>query len=118
VIKTLILNFLSLLVLSWLLPAVSFSGLPALGFTSLLLTLLNFTLKPVLKLLFLPMNIITLGIFGWVINGLVLALAFFIVPGTMVQPMTLMGVNLGTILSFVLLAFLVTIVQRIIDLAI
>ncbi|GAB4145480.1 MAG: hypothetical protein OHK0017_05120 [Patescibacteria group bacterium] len=40
----------------------------------IVLTLLNWTLVPIVKLLTLPFNIITLGILGVVINGLAIVL--------------------------------------------
>lgn len=46
---------------------------------ALLLGVLNITLKPVLVLLTLPLNIITLGLFTFVINaGLILGIASFV----------------------------------------
>lgn len=41
---------------------------------SLVFLLLNFTIKPLLKLLFLPINLLTLGLFHWFINVIVLYL--------------------------------------------
>lgn len=47
----------------------------------LVLTLLNILVKPLLILLTLPINIMTLGIFTLIINAIVLQLAVGIVPG-------------------------------------
>lgn len=43
--------------------------------SALVLMLLNLLIKPVLKLLTLPLIIISLGLFGLVINGIILWLA-------------------------------------------
>ncbi len=48
---------------------------------ALVLTLLNIFIKPVLKILTLPITIITLGLFSLVINALLLLLVAWIVPG-------------------------------------
>jgi len=47
----------------------------------LVLGLLNIVLKPILHLFSLPITILTLGLFSLVINGLILMLAIYLVPG-------------------------------------
>lgn len=116
--KSLILTFLSLLILSLLIPVIHYPSWWSLALGSFVLTLLNMTVKPLLQLLFLPMTIITLGFFRWVINGLVLGLAVMIVPSLSIQPLVPFGVNIGWFLSLMVVAFLLMIVQRLIDLVI
>src|SRR5688572_24693300 len=116
--KSVLLNFISILIINWIVPVINYSSWIALLIGSVVLSLLNATLKPLLQLLFLPMNIITLGIFGWIINGVVLGLALFIVPGLSVQPLVLFDVQMGTILSLIIISFFITVVQRLIDLVI
>lgn len=48
---------------------------------AIVLGFLNFFIVPVIKLLTLPINILTLGIFGLVINTLVIMFAAWLVPG-------------------------------------
>jgi len=48
---------------------------------ALVLTLAQLTIKPILTLLTLPINILTLGLFSLVINGLIIWLMASIVPG-------------------------------------
>lgn len=48
---------------------------------ALLLGLVNVTIKPVVTLLTLPLNIVTLGLFSLVINALMMALVAWFVPG-------------------------------------
>ncbi len=48
---------------------------------SFVLGLLNVILKPILVLLTLPINIITLGLFTLVINGFMVFIATKIIPG-------------------------------------
>lgn len=113
--KSLIITFVSLLILSFLIPVIHYPNWWSLALASLVLTLLNFTLKPLLQLLFLPMTIITLGLFSWVINGVVLGLAVMIVPSFTIQPLVPFGINIGWFISLMILAFLLTLVQRVID---
>lgn len=68
-------NILSLWVVDVLMKSIAFYDFWALALTALLLSILNVTLKPFLKLLSLPISILTLGLFSWVIDGIVLYLA-------------------------------------------
>ncbi len=63
-------NALCLLALPWLLPAVKISGFGTALAGALVLGLLNTLIRPVLLLLTLPINLLTLGLFTFVINGL------------------------------------------------
>ncbi len=70
---------------AYLLPGVTVSGAWAALVTALVLGLVNAFLKPLLLLLTLPINILTLGLFTFVINGLLIMLAASIVPGFSVK---------------------------------
>ena len=48
---------------------------------AIVLGVLNTFIKPILSLLALPNTVITLGIFSFIINGLIILLASNIVPG-------------------------------------
>ena len=52
---------------------------------SLVLSLLNIFIKPLLVLLTLPLNVVTLGLFTIVINGIIIMMASSLVPGFMVK---------------------------------
>lgn len=68
-------------VVAYLLPGVEVSGvLPILIFV-VVFGLVNILLKPLLLLLTLPINVITLGLFTLVINGFLVLLASSLVPG-------------------------------------
>jgi len=70
---TLFVNALALSVAAWLLPGIELVG--ALGqilWVALLFGLLNALLKPILLVLSLPILIITLGLFAFVVNAAVL----------------------------------------------
>lgn len=58
------------------------------------LALLNLLLKPILKLLFFPINMITLGLFSLVINAGVFYLFLQLSPSVQLAPWTFPGVNL------------------------
>ena len=48
---------------------------------ALVLGVINITIKPVVKFLTIPLNILTLGILGFIINGAFLYLATYLVDG-------------------------------------
>lgn len=62
-------------------PWAEVEGPEALIVAALLLGIFNSILRPVLILLTLPINIISLGLFIFVINGLILYLIAYLVPG-------------------------------------
>lgn len=78
-------DVLSLWVLDILYTNITFSGWMAMIGMALILAIINTTIKPLLKILSLPITIITLGIFSLVINALMLQLAFFLTPGSSIK---------------------------------
>lgn len=46
----------------------------------IIFSLLSLIVRPILKILFLPINILTLGLFGWIINVILLYLLIGLVP--------------------------------------
>ena len=66
---------------AWILPGVTLASLPALAVAALVLGIVNSVVKPVLVVLTLPLTVLTLGLFYFVVNGLAFALAAWIVPG-------------------------------------
>jgi putative membrane protein len=72
---------LAIAVTAYLLPGVKLSGFFAALVTATVLGLINAVIKPLLLLLTLPINIITLGLFTLVINAVLIMLTSAIVPG-------------------------------------
>lgn len=66
----------------------------------LILAVVNHTIKPLLHIVSLPINIITLGLFSFVINGLMIVLASKIVDGFYI-PSLAMAVWFAFVLSIV-----------------
>lgn len=93
-----------------LLAAVLFSGVTVTGFwpavlVGLVLGVLNALVRPVLLFLTLPINVITLGLFTFVINALLLWLAAAIVA----------GVSLAGFWAAFLAALLVSLITSLVD---
>jgi putative membrane protein len=74
-------NILVILVLSFILPGLQVEGAFAATVFILLLTLLNLTVVPILQLFTLPINLITLGLSGFIINFLVTVLLVAVLEG-------------------------------------
>lgn len=72
---------LTLFVLAHLHMGIEVVNLTTVILASLVLGLVNLIIRPIVRLFALPLTILTLGLFGWVINALMLWLVSAIVPG-------------------------------------
>jgi putative membrane protein len=101
--KTLI-NFivsaLAIFVTAYLLPGVHVTGYATYFIVAIVLAAINIFLKPILKLLTLPLSIVTLGLFSIVLNALLVMLADRLVPGFSVDSF-LTAILFGLVLSVV-----------------
>ena len=71
----------NLAVVAYLFDGIELSGLGAALVAPIVIGLINATVGFILKIVTLPLSILTLGIFWLVINALMLQLAAFLVPG-------------------------------------
>ncbi len=76
-----IINLLLLALVAWMFPGIQVSGPLALIFAGIVLGVLNAFVRPILILLTLPLTILTVGIFIFVINGLMIWLTSGMVKG-------------------------------------
>lgn len=76
-----VVSTLSVLIVGYLLPGVSISSVLVGFIVALVLGIINIFIRPVMILLTLPLTIVTLGLFTFVINGLLVLLTSSIVPG-------------------------------------
>ncbi|PSF37823.1 hypothetical protein C7H19_07510 [Aphanothece hegewaldii CCALA 016] len=72
---------ISLLVVDILFKGIVITSFPVALISGAVIGLVNAFVKPVISVLSLPLNLVTLGAFTLVINGICLALAAFLVPG-------------------------------------
>ena len=78
---TLLINIVTLYLTAWILPGFHINGIwPAL-ITTLVISVLNVLIKPILTLLSLPVNFLTLGLFSFIITGFIIWLTSTIVKG-------------------------------------
>ena len=79
--RSLVVTITSLYLVSLAIPGFTFSrGFKGLFITTLVLVLINRLVKPIINLLLLPINLITLGTFRWVTNVFSLYLLSLLSP--------------------------------------
>lgn len=107
-------NFLALIFTGYVLAGVKFvGGYQTILLTALVLTAVNLLVRPLVKLLLLPINLLTLGAFRWLINLIALYLVTVIVPQFQIKSFTFTGFTyqgfvVPTVNLSVFWAFLVT----------
>lgn len=77
----LLINTIAVFVAGYILPGVHLDSLVTAFIVSIVLGVINAFIKPVLLLLTLPINVLTLGLFTLVINALLVLLTTNFVPG-------------------------------------
>ena len=75
------LNSFALFIVMKLIPGIQIDRFQNLLLATLVIGLLNVFLKPIIVLLTLPVTVLTLGLFTFVINGVIFYLAAHLVPG-------------------------------------
>ena len=85
---SLVVNALAFYVVAYLVPGVTITGWEALLVVAVVWGVLALLLKPILVLLTLPINILTLGLFTFVINALLIMLMSRLVTGFKVEGFT------------------------------
>jgi putative membrane protein len=71
----------AIVITSYLLPGIRLSGFVSALFAAAILGMLNAFFRPILLVLTLPINVLTLGLFTFVINALLLKMASGVIPG-------------------------------------
>lgn len=86
-------------------------GIKSLILGGLAFMVINFLLVPMLKILFLPLNLLTLGLFAWIVNVLALYALTTVVSDFQLVPYTFTGLNYNglTLPAYDLSPFLVAV---------
>ena len=103
---TILATTLSLLVVDIIFSGVSIANFPAALIAAASIGLINSGVKPILSLLSLPLNILTLGGFSLIINGLCFWLASLFVPGFRVAGL------IAFIVAPIILSFVNTLISK------
>lgn len=103
-------NALALMFVSWIFGGVYVSGLLSLLVAALVLGWVNACVRPLVLFLTLPLNVVMLGLFTFVVNALMLILTSALVPGFAVSGFwTALGASL---LLTIVSSFLTAVVRR------
>lgn len=104
-----LLSALALLAVAYLVPGIHVSSFMSALIAAAVIGLANILIKPILLILTLPVTIITLGLFIFVINGLLFWLAGYLLQGFDVQTFTagIIGAIVYSIISWILSAIVV-----------
>ncbi len=97
----------AILITSYLVEGIIVSGFFTAIFAAAVLGILNAFLRPIALILTLPINILSLGLFTFVINAIMLKMASGIIPGFSVSGFwaAVLGAFLVSIISWVLNSF-------------
>jgi len=98
----------SIIATSYLMEGIHVSGFFSAFFAAAILGILNAFLRPVLFILTLPINILTLGLFTFVLNAMLLMIVSVIIPGFWIFGFwsALFGSLLISIVSWILSSFI------------
>lgn len=96
--RQLLVNMAALWTTAQVLPGLSLNGgIKALVIGGAVFMMINIVIVPLLKVMFLPLNLLTFGFFTWVINVLALYFLTNIVSEIKLIPYMFPGINLGLV---------------------
>ena len=103
-----LLNALALLVVAYLMPSIQVAGFGGALIAAAVIGLVNMLIRPFLVLLTLPVTILTLGLFIFVINGILFFVVGNLLEGFEVQSLWsgILGAVLYSLISWALTALL------------
>ena len=92
---------------SWIVPGISVENFLSAMLVCLVIALINVFIRPLVEFISLPVTFLTMGLFSFVINALLLMLAGFLTPGFEVEGF------LSALLGSIVLSVFAGIVSRI-----
>ena len=117
-----LINLVSLYATTQYIPGLTYSGgIKSLAIGAFAFMIINWILVPLLKILFLPLNILTIGIFAWLINVLALyalttvsdfLLSPYIFPGGNILGINIPQTDLSTFWVAVVASFMIGIITH------
>ena len=100
----LVLNGLAIIIAAWLLPGIHITSTLSALLAGVILGFVNAIVRPVLFFLTLPLTLLTLGLFIFVLNAICFALTAWLVPGFSVDGFlpAILGALLVSVVSWIL----------------
>lgn len=94
IIRVFIYNVFGLWLTSQILPAITIRGnWQVILISGIILSLLMLFIKPLLKILFIPINILTFGLLSWFINVIVIYILTLLVPQVIISAWKFPGIT-------------------------
>jgi putative membrane protein len=123
-IRVFLFNVFALWLTSQIVPGIAITGgWQTILFAGFILCLLMLIVAPILKILFIPINILTFGLLSWLVNVMVIYLLTLFVPEITVNPWVFSGaswagfviprIEIGYFLSLVLTSFSIAVITDI-----
>jgi len=111
-VRVFLFNSFSLWFVSQIVPALQINGSwQVLLFAGFVFSLLMLLVAPILRILFIPINILTFGLLSWFINVIVLFLLTFFVPDVVVTAWTFPGVSFaGFVIPEIAFSYIVSLI--------
>ncbi len=90
--RSFIINIAALYIASNIIPGMMYSGgIQTLIFATLVLAIMNLLIRPIINILLLPINLITLGAFRWLVNVFVLFLLIVVISNLNIEAFSFSG---------------------------
>lgn len=126
ILRNTVFNAVSLFILSQIISGVKIQGgFQTLLFSGFVLSFLNIILKPVLNLFSLPLNAITLGLFSFITNAILLYILTIFVPDISISQFTFNGfsfsgfivpvIHFSTLYAFIVSAAVLSLIINFFD---
>ena len=103
-----VINALGLLLIANIIENITLQGFGAALIAVLVLGIVNAVIRPILLLLTLPLNILTLGLFTFVVNGFILYMVASVVDGFQINGF------LAAIVATILLSLISTLANKLV----
>lgn len=106
-------NAFALWLTSQIIPGIRIQeGWQGVLFSALILSILMLTVQPILKILFIPINIMTFGLLSWAVNVIVVYLLTFIAPGVQIVPWVFPGFSFsGFIIPTISISYILSLIS-------
>lgn len=100
---------LAIIFIAWLVPGISVANFLTAMFVCIIIGFINVFVKPILKVITLPLNIMTLGIFSLILNALLFMLVGYIAKGFTVENF------LSALLGSIVLSIATVVIEKVFD---
>lgn len=123
ILRNFLINIVSLSLTARLIPGLVLEGgIKTLFISSFIFMIINMLVVPILKIMFLPLNLLTLGIFSWAVNVLALYLLTSIVSnlklvpyrfeGAVIQGVVIPSMDINVLFVAILASFMVGLISH------